>query len=84
MLWLDMQGYELPAMKAAPKVLSKVSVIITELEFVEAYAGQPQYHEVKSWLESQGFVLVGGNFSFPKHPQQWFGDGIFVRKELLK
>lgn len=84
LLWLDMQGYELPALKAAPKMLSKVSVIMTEVEFVEAYEGQPQYHEVKSWLESQGFVLIGGNFSFPKRPDQWFGDGLFVRKELLK
>jgi FkbM family methyltransferase len=83
MLWLDMQGYELPALKAAPKVLSTVSVILTELEFVEAYEGQPLYKEVREWLEEQGFVLIAGNFSFPKGRTQWFGDGLFVRKELL-
>jgi FkbM family methyltransferase len=83
MLWLDMQGYELPALKAAPKVLSTVSVILTELEFVEAYEGQPLYKEVRKWLEGQGFVLIAGNFSFPKERTQWFGDGLFVRKELL-
>lgn len=84
MLWLDMQGYELPALKAAPNVLATVSVILTEVEFVEAYEGQPLYHEIKKWLEEQGFVLIGGNFTFPKSPYQWFGDGLFVRKELLK
>lgn len=84
LLWLDMQGYELLALKASPKVLSTVSVILTEVEFVEAYEGQPLYHEVKSWLESQGFVLIGGNFTFPKQNHQWFGDALFVRKELLK
>jgi FkbM family methyltransferase len=84
LLWLDMQGFELPALKAGTKVLSNVSVIIIELEFVEAYEGQPLYREVKSWLESQGFVLVAGNFTFPKNPNQWFGDGVFVRKEKVK
>jgi FkbM family methyltransferase len=83
MLWLDMQGYELPALKASPKILSGVSVILTELEFVEAYMGQPLYKEVRAWLAEQGFVLVAGNFGFPKHPGTWFGDGLFVRRELV-
>jgi len=83
MLWLDMQGYELPALKAALNILKTVSVILTEVEFAEGYEGQPLYREVKEWLESQGFVLIGGNFSFPKHPRQWFGDALFVRKELI-
>lgn len=83
MLWLDMQGFELPALKEGMRVLSKVSVILTELEFVEAYENQPLYREVKSWLEDQGFVLIAGNFTFPKASNQWFGDGVFVRKELL-
>ncbi len=83
MLWLDMQGFELPALKEGLQVLSKVSVVLTELEFVEAYENQPLYREVKSWLEEQGFVLIAGNFTFPKAPNQWFGDGVFVRKELL-
>jgi FkbM family methyltransferase len=82
MLWLDMQGYELPALKAATEVLKNVKVIVTELEFVEAYEGQPLYKEVKDWLESQGFVLIGGNFDFPK-TFDFFGDGLFVRRELL-
>ncbi|HSX26198.1 MAG TPA: FkbM family methyltransferase [Chlamydiales bacterium] len=82
MLWLDMQGYELPALKAATTLLKGVSVILTELEFAEAYEGQPLYREVKDWLDTQGFVLIGGNFDFPDNAQ-FFGDGLFVRKELL-
>jgi FkbM family methyltransferase len=83
MLWLDLQGYELPALKGASDLISNVSVILTELEFVEAYENQPLYKEIKAWLEDQGFTLVGGTFSFPKAPNQWFADGIFVRNELL-
>lgn len=83
MLWLDLQGAELATLKASPKTFSNVSVILTELEFIEAYINQPLYKEVRAWLEEQGFVLIGGNFSFPKDPRQWFGDGLFIRKDLL-
>ncbi|HSX26191.1 MAG TPA: FkbM family methyltransferase [Chlamydiales bacterium] len=83
LLWLDMQGYELPALKAGTNLLKTVSVILTEVEFIEAYEGQPLYKEVKSWLESQGFVLIAGNFKFPR-TDQFFGDALFVRQELLK
>jgi len=83
LLWFDLQGYELSAFKGASKILSKVSVIMTELEFSELYTGQPLYREVKAWLENQGFVLIGGDFGFPKDPNQHFGDGLFVRRELL-
>ncbi|HSX26856.1 MAG TPA: FkbM family methyltransferase [Chlamydiales bacterium] len=82
-LWLDMQGYELPMMKASPKILSRVSAIFTELEFVEAYEGQPLYQEVRQWLEDQGFALIGGTFDFHDN-DAWFADGLFVRRTLLK
>lgn len=83
MLWLDMQGYELPALKACPRLLSTVSVILTEVEFVEAYQGQPLFEEVKSWLEGQGFVLIGANFDVSRKSGEWFGDALFIRKDRL-
>ncbi len=84
LLWFDLQGFELSAFKGAEKILSQVSAIMTEVEFSELYEGQPMYREVKSWLEGKGFVLVGGDFTFPKDPNQHFGDCLFVRRELLK
>ena len=53
LLWLDMQGYELQALKAAPKILKTVKAILTEVEFVEAYKDQPLYEEVKNGLKSR-------------------------------
>ena|SRR3990167_7752803 len=80
-LWLDMQGYELNALKASPNILKTVKVIFTEVEFVEAYEGQPLYNEVKSWLEAQGFKIVARNFTEPINISEsnWFGDVLFVR-----
>lgn len=77
MLWLDMQGVELEIMKSAPIVMSKVKVIYTEVEFVEAYKDQAQWEEIKSWMESQGFYLAARDFDIP--PNFWFGNAIFVR-----
>ncbi len=79
LMWLDMQGYELNALMACPKILSTVRVILTEVEFVEAYANQYQFEEVKRWLEEQGFELIAQN-----NYCSWFGDALFVRKELVK
>lgn len=74
-LWLDMQGYELPALKASSHILKTVKVILTEVEFVEAYAGQYLFNDVKIWLEQQGFTMVANNFG----TYSWFGDALFVR-----
>ena len=79
LMWLDMQGYELNALMASPKILSTVRVILTEVEYVEAYANQYQFEEVKRWLEEQGFEMIAQNKQC-----SWFGDALFVRKEFLK
>lgn len=74
MLWLDLQGAELLALNSSPKILNTVSVILTEVEFVEAYTNQAQFKEFTKWLRTKGFKLVGIN-----HSNIWFGDALFVR-----
>lgn len=76
-LWLDMQGHELSVMQAAPKILQTVSVIFTEVGFIEGYEDQPTHKEVKFWLEKQGFTEVGRDF---ENTTSWFfGNMLFVR-----
>ncbi len=55
LLWLDMQGYELAAMRAGERVLSSVRAIYTEVSLREVYEAAPLYAEVRTWLESRGF-----------------------------
>jgi FkbM family methyltransferase len=76
-MWLDMQGYELHALKASPNILKTVKVILTEVEHVEAYAGQYLFKDMKEWLESEGFTMIAENFGTFGN---WFGDALFVRK----
>lgn len=64
-LWLDMQGPELLVLQAAPLILKTVKAILIEVNLTERFTGNPSYDEVKSWLESQGFVL--NTQDEPKH-----------------
>lgn len=75
-MWLDMQGAELMVLKAAPKILRTVKMIVTEVNFYETYAGCPLYPEVKKWFESQGFIVATEVSSIYVD----FGDVLFVRK----
>lgn len=54
-LWLDMQGFELRTLKAAPRLLATVRVIYTEVFLKESYSDVPLYPEVRAWLLEQGF-----------------------------
>lgn len=73
-LWLDMQGAELQALKAAPNVLKNVKALLIEVCLTERYKDNPLYEQVKSWLEQQGFVLEIEHF----HHRDW-GNALFVR-----
>ena len=57
-MWLDMQGYEYAALSAGPKILSTVSLIHTEVNYTQRYAGHPLFSDYKNWLELQGFSLI--------------------------
>jgi len=76
-LKLDVQGYELNIMKSSPRMMSTVKVVLTEVEFVQAYQEQYLYADVKSWLEQQGFTMIGKDFV--DDIDWFFGNALFVR-----
>jgi 2-O-methyltransferase len=70
-MWLDMQGMELPALKAAGPVLATTRAICMEVARKELYAGCAMYDEIISWMRGQGFrpaidrvTLSSGNILF--------------------
>jgi 2-O-methyltransferase len=72
MLWLDLQGYELPVLTKSLSILRGVKVIYTEVNLIENYENNATYSELKNWLHTQGFVVKrealawkdGGNVLF--------------------
>lgn len=82
--WLDMQGYELNTLKAS-QVAKNSLVIWTEIEFCEAYKGQYLFKDILAWMTENDFELVGANVDvFNPSPDRWYGDALFVKKNLLQ
>jgi FkbM family methyltransferase len=76
-LWLDMQGHELSALKGAAKILPTVRAIYTEVNFIQAYEGQPLDHVVSAWITAQGFKEICRTFE--NRTDWFFGEILFVR-----
>ena len=73
MLWLDLQGMELPVLKASPDVLNRASAVVLEVSRQELYAGSGTYKEVAAWMSGHGFVIA------VERVTTFFGNVLFVR-----
>jgi hypothetical protein len=68
---LDMQGFELEALKGSLATLRRTSAVQLEVSNVQLYQGAPLYPEVEEWMHHQGFrpaikavFRVAGNVLF--------------------
>lgn len=58
LLKLDVQGYELSALKGCGRLLERFRYVYVEASFIELYVGQALATEVIGFLSSRGFNLV--------------------------
>lgn len=56
---LDLQGFELEALRGAQAMLARVKAVLCEVAFKDLYAGQPLAEEIVAWMEARGFGLEG-------------------------
>ena len=80
-LKLDIQGGELLALEGATQLLSSqsVSVIYTEVQFIQLYDRAPLFHEICHFLEAKGFSLYGlYDLVVAANGQLRFADAIFI------
>jgi FkbM family methyltransferase len=80
-LKLDIQGFELEALKGAAKSLKNIDVLQIELSFAPVYEGAPLYQDIIAVMNEHKFELftiipVFINYSTGRMLQ---ADGIFVR-----
>ncbi|MFA6962996.1 MAG: FkbM family methyltransferase [Opitutaceae bacterium] len=73
-LWLDMQGIEPAVLRAAPKILSQVRLVHTEVSLIPVYKNSVLYPEFRGWMEEQGFVVAKEMLPFPD-----MGNVLFIR-----
>ncbi len=80
MLKLDVQGYELEALRGCEDLLDSFSQVYVECSFVPLYTGQALADEVIAWLRERGFRLVGVyHLSYDKQGHAVQGDFLFSR-----
>jgi len=77
LLWMDIQGSELLALKGLGDSLSKVKLIHTEVEFLEIYKGQPLWRDLNRFLHSKNFALLKFT-SFGRYS----ADAIFINRKF--
>ena len=78
-LKLDLQGYELDALKGCEKLLPRIKAITTEVEFVPLYEGQPLFADIDIYLRARGFRFLN-LYELWTHPdgQLTAGDAIYL------
>jgi FkbM family methyltransferase len=77
LLKLDVQGFELEALKGCKELLPNVTFVYVEVSFMELYAGQAHADDVVRFLFESGFSLAGANE--PSYDR----DGRCVQVDLL-
>lgn len=73
-LWLDMEGGELDALKASPKILETVNAIHIEVNFRKFWDNVPLYDEVMQWLKERQFMVAWQSLN-----TDWQGNVLLVR-----
>jgi FkbM family methyltransferase len=74
-LHMDIQGAELLALQGAPRTLTGIAAISTEINYAELYEGCPPVEDLDDFLGPHGFVRRVT--STPTHPS--WGDAFYVR-----
>jgi FkbM family methyltransferase len=63
LIWMDLQGAEMLALKSLGKFLENVKIIYTEVEMNPIYAGQCLFKDVNSFLTNNNFEFIDGNLN---------------------
>lgn len=80
LLKLDVQGFELEALKGCAMLLDRFAYVYAECSFLELYAGQALADDVIAWLWERRFRLSGVyNMSYDRTGQAIQGDFLFAK-----
>lgn len=85
LLKLDAQGYELKILSGSRRFLEerRISLVLTEVNFVQLYEEQAFFHQVYETLLQQGFQLVGlYDLNYRAGPVLSWCDALFVNADV--
>jgi hypothetical protein len=76
---LDVQGYELEALRGAAKALRSATAVICEVSFRRLYENQALFPDVLAFLGEQGFQLRAFGSSLNPGEALVQADALFVK-----
>ncbi len=76
LMWLDMQGMEIPCLEASASIMHRVDRVYSEVSLEPIYAGAPLYPEARRVMVKLGFRVAREYLN----PLQ--GDVLFIRRGL--
>jgi len=84
LLKLDLQGYELEALKGCGSLFERIKIISTEIEFVALYDDQPLFGDIDVFLRAHGFRLLN-LYELYTHPdgQMTAGDAVYLNSKYF-
>ena len=77
---IDIQGFELEALKGCGDKLSKIDYIYIEINRKELYLNNPHVSEIDNYLRNYDFLRVKTIWASSNLP---FGDALYIKKENL-
>lgn len=84
MLKLDVQGYELEALRGCEDLLGRFSYVYVECSFVELYSGQALVDDVIAWLRDRAWTLSGiYNMAYDRDGRSIQADFLFEKSSRL-
>ena len=89
LLKLDLEGYEIPALSGAERLLTEVEVVVSEVNFYDVdRAGHTVFGDLLVYLKDRGFTFydMAKIAARPRDGRPAIGDAVFVRNdsELLR
>jgi FkbM family methyltransferase len=81
---LDIQGFELEALRGGPECLTSAKAIITEVSFIEYYEGQCLFHDLVTYLAQFGLFMRAFGINTPTGSPVGQTDVLFMRGARLK
>jgi len=82
LLKLDLQGYELEALKGCGNLLYRIKIVVTEIEFVALYDNQPLFGDIDVFLRANGFNLYNlYDLYTQQNGQLTAGDAVYLNSK---
>ncbi len=81
---LDLQGYELQALKGAKNTFKSAKLIYVEFNFQERYEGCSMFYDISKYLYEAGFILYRLYEVYGYDNGAWkLADALFINKNLI-